>query len=134
MNFRIYNAQNASKYQALLTPMISLPANGGLIYLSKGLVQLMELTPKDKIVLAQSKNNVWDWYIYKSDKGIQLRLVDKNSHRLSFNSRLINEDLRACAPASIETFKSIKMPVSNAPECIKELNAICYKILTKEAY
>lgn len=134
MQLKIYNAENASRKSSSTTPFISLPKNGGLIYLSKATVELIKLKDGDKICIAQDPQNVLDWYIYKSEDGFSLRPSGEDSSRLAFNSSLVSEDLRACAPASVDTEKSIKMPIAKESVTFKGDKNIYWPIITKGAY
>jgi hypothetical protein len=132
MQLKIYNAENASRKQTS-TPMISLPKKGGLISINKAAAALLKLKEGDKISLAQDEKNVLDWYVFKDKAGIEIRLLKEETGTWGFNSTLISEDLRACAPIEIDQDKSIRMPFGEDAVVFQNDKTLYYPIITKKA-
>jgi hypothetical protein len=130
MQLKVYNAVTASR-RSTGKPEIRIPLKGGAIRITKSAADACGFKSGDNLSLGQDENNVLDWYIYKDkENGFPCREIKKEGH-LTFNSSLLAEDLRACAPAVIDQDKIIRMSIGTEPVEVNKVKF--FPIITKSA-
>ena len=77
MKLKVYNKDNAASTSRTSAVTFRFYAKG-VLGLSKGLRQQLNLTPGDGIEVAQDEDEPTDWYIKKSKDGIVTRLAAKS--------------------------------------------------------
>lgn len=96
MKLKEFNAETLPKLSGggKGVPRISF-SKGGVININATACELIGLKPSDKITLAQDEEDPVNWYIYKNEKGFELRSAyDKKGVLFNHNS-LTKEIMKA---------------------------------------
>lgn len=111
-----------------VSPKLSITLKNGVIAISVGLRQLMDLQPGQKLSLAQDEQRPQDWYIYRdNESGMEVRV--KQNNQLLISNRICAHEIAA----ALDQVHARRIVVKVGQHPIESEGRILYPLITKGA-
>ncbi len=126
MKLKIFNA-STQRVVLDVSPKLSITLKNGVIAISVGLRQLMDLQPGQKVSLAQDEQRPQDWYIYLDESGMEVRV--KQNNQLLISNRICAHEIAA----ALDQVHARRIVVKVGQHPIESDGRMLYPLITKGA-